>query len=46
MKLIIIEKHYIGRISWGQYDERNFNEAEANKKVISRALNSHCLNGW
>ncbi|MDF8372552.1 hypothetical protein [Weissella paramesenteroides] len=46
-EIIHIEEHHNGRILWDNgNDERNYNEAEANKMAISRILSAHCSNGW
>jgi hypothetical protein len=46
-EIIHIEEHHTGRILWDNgNDERNYNEAEANKKAIGRILSAHCSNGW
>lgn len=46
-EIIHIEEHHTGRILWDNgNDERNYNEAEANKMAISRILSAHCSNGW
>ena len=46
-EIIHIEEHHTGRILWDNgNDERNYNEAEANKKAISWILSAHCSNGW
>ncbi|WP_419154667.1 hypothetical protein [Weissella bombi] len=46
-EIIHIQEHHTGRILWDNgNDERNYNEAEANKKAIGRILNAHFSNGW